>query len=184
MSASTRLVHLLELADKGPALRAALAEEVAEMLTAWPADCPLEMRAPCEKLLAQAGREVDRDARARLRVRLFADPALAARLLPRDLPERALVEAARHGDVVAPLARALGLPPETAQHILEDGWALAIAAKAVGLSRAAYSALALLAHPPKNGATLALDAFEQVGAAEAARQLRDWRNKAAASAAA
>ncbi len=51
---SSRLAHLLELADKGPTLRAALAEEVAEMLTDWPADCPPEMRATCEALLAQA----------------------------------------------------------------------------------------------------------------------------------
>ena len=39
-----RLAHLLELADKGPALRAALAEEVASLLVDWPNDCPLEMR--------------------------------------------------------------------------------------------------------------------------------------------
>ena len=38
MTVPERLTHLLELANKGPALRAALAEEVAEMLMAWPAD--------------------------------------------------------------------------------------------------------------------------------------------------
>ena len=128
MSASRpRLVHLLDLADKGPALRAALAEEVAEMLTNWPADCPREMRATCEALLAQAAREVDSDTRARLRVRLYADPELAARVLPREMPERALVEAARGGDVAASTWRAPWvLPPETAsEHILADesGWA-------------------------------------------------------------
>jgi hypothetical protein len=176
---SARLVHLLELADKGPALRAALAEEVAEMLTDWPVDCPPEMRATCEALLAQAAREVDNDTRARLRVRLYADPELSARVLPRDIPERALVEAARNGDVAVTLARALHLSPQTARQILndKDGLALAVAAKSIGLSRAAYSALALLAHP----ATPPLDAFEQVNAVEAARRLRDWSAEAHAA---
>src|ERR1700722_10163951 len=105
---SARLAHLLELADKGPALRAALAEEVAEMLTDWPADCPAEMRGPCEALLTQAAREVNSDIRARLRVRLYADPELAARVLPREMPERALVQAARAGDVIPALAACLG----------------------------------------------------------------------------
>ena len=44
MSGTQRLINLLELADQGPAMRAALAEEVAELLTDWPADCPAEMR--------------------------------------------------------------------------------------------------------------------------------------------
>jgi Uncharacterised protein conserved in bacteria (DUF2336) len=173
MSASLRLVHLLELADKGPALRAALAEEVAEMLIDWPSDCPWDMRATCEALLIQAAREVDTDTRARLRVRLYADPELAARVLPREMPERALVEAARAGDVVTPLSRSLGLPAETVGQILADksGRALAVAAKTIGLSRAAYSALALLAYPDN---VSALGAFDEVNAVEAARQLRDW----------
>jgi hypothetical protein len=172
MSASQRLVHLLELADKGPALRAALAEEVAEMLTHWPHDCPLEMRLPCEALLAKAALEVDDDIRARLRVQLYADPELAARVLPRPIPEGTLVEAARKGDAATVLARALRLSPEAARQILDDkhGMALAVAAKSLGLSRAAFSALAILAHPD----TPPLDAFDTVNAVDAARQLRDW----------
>ena len=59
MHGTPRLAHLLELADKGPALRAALAEEVAELLIDWPSDCPQEMRGVCEALLANAAREVD-----------------------------------------------------------------------------------------------------------------------------
>ena len=66
MHGNPRLSHLLELADKGPALRAALAEEVAELLTYWPGDCPQDMRAPCEALLARAAREVDPTIRADL----------------------------------------------------------------------------------------------------------------------
>ena len=60
MAASQKLSHLLQLADQGPALRAALAEEVAELLTNWPADYPESMRDVCEALLAKAARDVDR----------------------------------------------------------------------------------------------------------------------------
>ena len=60
MAASQKHSHLLQLADQGPALRAALAEEVAELLTAWPSDYPDSMRCVCEALLAKATRDVDR----------------------------------------------------------------------------------------------------------------------------
>ena len=45
MHATARLTHFWNW-PKGPALRAALVEEVAELLTVWPADCPHDMRAP------------------------------------------------------------------------------------------------------------------------------------------
>ena len=61
---------LLDLANWGPSMRAALAEEVAELLVNWPADCPMEMRAACEAVLARTAREVDEDARTRLRTKL------------------------------------------------------------------------------------------------------------------
>ncbi|HEY5346720.1 MAG TPA: hypothetical protein VIJ72_00900, partial [Rhizomicrobium sp.] len=83
-SAKARLAHLLELADKGPSLRAALAEEVAELLMDWPADYPSAMRATFEALLEKAARDVDDDTRKRLMARIGSDPAdpLAARILP------------------------------------------------------------------------------------------------------
>ena len=68
MAASQKLSHLLQLADQGPALRAALAEEVAELLSRWPSDYPESMREVCETLLAKAARDVDLDTRARLRI--------------------------------------------------------------------------------------------------------------------
>ena len=70
MPASQKLSHLLQLADQGPGLRAALAEEVADLLVHWPADYPQTMRAICETLLAKAARDVDAATRARLRVQL------------------------------------------------------------------------------------------------------------------
>ena len=72
MAASQKLSHLLQLADQGPALRAALAEEVAELLTNWPADYPDSMRGACGALLAKAARDVDAATRARLRVQLYS----------------------------------------------------------------------------------------------------------------
>src|ERR1700754_3949717 len=84
MAASQKLSHLLQLADQGPALRAALAEEVAELLTNWPADYPESMRDVCEALLAKAALDVDQATRARLRVQLYSDPELAHRVLPRE----------------------------------------------------------------------------------------------------
>ena len=68
MSASHKLSHLLQLADQGPVMRAALAEEVAELLTAWPADYPAGMQGVCEASAGQGG--------ARCRC---ADPHAAAR---------------------------------------------------------------------------------------------------------
>src|SRR5471030_358271 len=94
MAASQKLSHLLQLADQGPALRAALAEEVAELLTAWPADYPDSMRGVCEALLAKAVRDIDPATRARLRVQLYSNSELSARVLPREAASRTLIEAA------------------------------------------------------------------------------------------
>jgi len=177
MSANPRLARLLELADKGPALRAALAEEAAALLMDWPADCPLEMRPVFENLLARTAREVDSATRARLRVRLFADRALLARVLPREDAVTPLIAAAREGSgVVARLAETLGLDEARATEILneETGEALAIACKGAGLSRAAYSTLALLACP-RAQASERLSAYDRIATLDAARTLRAWR---------
>lgn len=181
MHATTRLAHLLELADKGPALRAALAEELATLLSDWPSDCPVEMRGACEALLARAAREVDDDVRARLRQRFQTHPDLAARMLP---PEenvgRSLIEMARGGsDLSAPLAQALNLPRSRAEEILSDpsGHALAIACKSLQLGRAAYSTLALLLGGNDDTAQYyaRLDAYDAIGVSDAAQRLQDWR---------
>ena len=179
MSAPQRLLHLLELADKGPAMRAALAEEVAELLTDWPADCPPQMRGPCEALLAQAARDVDADTRARLRVRLFADPELAARVLPRET-RRGLMEMLRGGrEADMALAETAGIPKEKAAEILADdsGHALAVACKGAGIGRAAFSTLAMLTDHSHDAAKAyaRLDMFDAVPTPEAVRQLRAWR---------
>ncbi len=183
MSGTQRLTNLLELAAQGPAMRAALAEEVAELLTDWPLDCPAEMRGPCEALLARAAREVDEDTKIRLRIRLYADPSLAARILPREPQDRCLVESARAGEDIAPrIARALGLSETIAHDILADqsGHSLAVAAKSLGLNRAAFSSLVLLSQSQTDilAAQTRLEAWGAISAVEAAREMRRWNGDA------
>ena len=179
-AASDRLSHLLELADQGPALRAALAEEVAELLTHWPDDCPQQMRGMCESLLAKCARDVEPAARARLRVQLHSDPGLSARVLPREPAGRILVEAARSGgNICDALAATLGLDNQTAAMILRDacGEKLAMACKGGGIGRAAFSALALTLHPCRDAdaAFALLDRFDAIDMEEARGTLRAWR---------
>jgi len=149
MAASQKLSHLLQLADQGPALRAALADEVAELLAAWPSDYPQSMRMVCEALLAKATRDLDTTNRTRL---------------PQGL--QPVIEAARKGgNVAVPLARSLHVDTAKAERILEDasGAALAAACKGAGIDRAAFSALVLLLWPQRdrNHAFTVLDAFEK-----------------------
>jgi hypothetical protein len=144
MHGNSRLSHLLELADKGPVLRAALIEELAELLAFWPSDCPEDMRAPCEALLTHAAQDVDDSVRG--------DPALTARVLPnadqaqpRDNLGRTLIEMARvQIDVRPRMAEALHLSVSRLQEILATDHGLALVCKRLGLSRAAFSSLTML----------------------------------------
>src|SRR5665213_3107196 len=65
-----RLNHLLELAAQGPAGRAALLGELADLLLDWPADYALAMRAPFEALFEKTAREVDAQTRVDVARRL------------------------------------------------------------------------------------------------------------------
>jgi hypothetical protein len=182
MAASQKLSYLLQLADQGPALRAALAEEVAELLIQWPSDYPDSMRRMCEALLAKAARDVDPATRARLRVQLYSDHDLAGRVLPRESVTQALIEAARRGEGLADtLAQSLGVDDKMAVQILDDetGATLAVACKGANIERAAFSALALLARPGRDRihAFAVLDAFDNVPMSEATRVLRGWRGE-------
>jgi len=179
MPASDKLSHLLELADQGPALRAALAEEVADLLAAWPPDYPQSMREACEALLAKAARDIDTSTQARLRVQLYGHPALAQRVLPR--VSQPLIEAARSGNgLTTILAENLGVDQKVAGQILDDesGAKLAVACKGACIDRATFSALALLTHPApdRSQAFVMLDTFDNVPVAEASRKLRHWQS--------
>jgi hypothetical protein len=181
MHATTRLAHLLELAEQGPTLRAALAEEVAELLIEWPGDCPTDMRGACEALLARAAREVDDNILARLQARLSVDAALAARVLPGgEFLGRNLIQAARRGsDVMVPLAKALNLSPAHARELFSDpsGHALALACKALRLSRAAFSTLAIILGRKSDitQSYATLNIYDATNAAQATEQLQIWR---------
>lgn len=161
MAASQRLSHLLQLADQGPALRAALAEEVMELLLDWPPDYPHAMRNVCEALLIKAARDIDATTRVRLRERLAAHPDLATRLLTDESAGRTLVDAARRGDTQA-MAQSLGMDADTARQLLNDETALAAACKSAQIDRAAFSALIVLTRLDRDyrQAYAALDVFD------------------------
>jgi len=182
MTVPPRLTHLMELAEQGPALRAALAEEVADLLLAWPKVYPQAMRVMCETLLAQAARDGDAAMRTKLKNKLKADPELAARVLPHDAPRRALIAAARKKSGLGKmLADMLDVATPLAEKILHDtsGKSLAIAARAANLGRSDFSALALLLHPAgdRDAAHSLLDSYDQVSPSDAGRTLRSWRDK-------
>jgi hypothetical protein len=165
MTVPPRLAHLLKLADQGPALRAALVEELTDLLAKWPADYPAEMRGVCEKLLARAERDGKPEPRPRPRT-----------------PERALIDAARIGKGVGEkLAQILGVATSVAEAILRDPSAksLAVAARAANMARSDFSALALLAHPKTDRAAAyaRLSAYDDVAMTEANRALRAWRTQ-------
>src|SRR5262245_815954 len=136
MTVPPRLTHLMELAEQGPALRAALAEEVADLLLAWPKDYPEQMRVMCETMLAQAARDGDTALRGKLKTKLKSDPDLAARVLPHDEPRHALIAAARSKSGLNKiLADMLDVATPLAEKILNDksGQSLAVAARACNL---------------------------------------------------
>jgi hypothetical protein len=199
-----RLSHLLELAAQGAGERAALAGEVADLLLDWPAGYPAGMRATFEALLEKIVREVDFKSRTLLAPR-FADRAdvpltllnefflcapdgMRAAILARNdstgatdrLPvdSEALLHAARatddFGGALAHLAR---LPEDLAATIASDAGALAVLCKGAGVSRATFSAIAILAGPARsvhdNFAMLA--AYDEVPANGAAQLLAFWQ---------
>jgi len=76
-----RLNHLLALAAQGPAGRAALLNDLADLLLDWPADYALAMRAPFEALFEKTAREVDAATRVSVASRLDGHAELPVSLL-------------------------------------------------------------------------------------------------------
>ncbi len=206
-SSRDRLVHLLALAEQGPALRAALAEEIVSLLLNWPHDCPKAMRAPCEALLERVAMDADPATLTALSRNISDSANLPKTFLnalffsaPDDLKKDiiarnadpgqvgdgaaavdqiALVAAARkNSGFESEFARLLDLLPTTAHEILCDrsGQSLAVTCKGAQISRAAYSALTLLASADSECVTR-LDAYETVPAHAAANMLQQWRQR-------
>ena len=80
-TAKERLSHLLELAAEGPAQRAALLGELADLVLDWPPDCPAAMRPPLLALFEITVREADDETRARLATRLCGHSELPLSLV-------------------------------------------------------------------------------------------------------
>ncbi len=207
-SSRERLVHLLALAEQGPALRAALAEEIVALLLDWPDDCPKSMRAPCEALLEHVAMDADPAMLSRLsrdiidaeglplcflNALFFSAPDdLKREILARNESSAQMPEAADSVDQIAlvgaarkntgfegEFARLLNLLPAMAGEILCDrsGHSLAVACKGAQVSRAAYSAITLLASVDSQSVTR-LDAYDTVPADAAANMLQYWRQRA------
>ena len=200
-----RLSHLLELAAQGPAERAHLAGEVADLLLDWPAQYPAAMRETFEALLEKIMREVGGDERAQLAARfegradfplsllneffLVAPPSMQDEILARNdeaaeiggmpVDSETLLGAARANpkDFAPLLAHIAGIDETLAAQLLRDPRALAAIAKATGINRATFSAIAILAAPVRsveeNFAMLAL--FDAVPVNGARHLLAFWR---------
>ena len=172
MDDAPRLNRLLELAEKGPALRHALLDELTELLAFWPGDCPDAMRASCEALLARAAREADDNDRA--------DPAPTVRMSsqeripPHDILGSTLIEMARAGlDAHMRMAEALNLSRSRLEEILATDHGLALVCKSLNLSRTVFSTLAMLSNRKSGTAQCyaVLDGYDAV-APEAVAELR------------
>lgn len=202
-----RLSHLLELAAQGREQRAALAGEVADLLLDWPVQYPEAMRATFGALLEKIVREVDAPARAALAARfegradfplsllneffLAAAPAMQDAILaandaadtrtPVVINSEALLAAARASkDFASALAGIAAVPHGVSLDIVHDARALAALCKGAGISRAAFSAMAILTGPVRsvheNFAMLTV--FDRVPANGAAHLLAFWRARA------
>jgi hypothetical protein len=206
LSPKEHLAYLVELAAE-PGERRELVRELAELLTAWPADYPIEARPAFAALLARVEHDIDPDARHELAVKLadcadaplallnefFFDlpPASHGKVLARDaliateptarVNEAALVAAARAKrgtDFAHVFAATFGIDSLTAMEILQDarGTGMAIVCRGTGLSRAAFSTLAVLT--PRGDVTARLAAFDTVPEKGAAALLAFWRRQA------
>ncbi len=204
-----RLSHLLELAAQGAGEREHLAGEVADLLLDWPDAYPAAMRATFEALLEKIVGEMAPaacrtiaprfDGRADFPLSLFnafffsCPPAMQDAILSRNdaldeavgepLDADALLGAARAArDFTPALSRIAGLPETIAQAMLADpsGRGLAVLARATGMARASFSAMAILAGPARSVAEnfAMLGTYDSVPANGARHLVALWRARA------
>ncbi|HEY2886559.1 MAG TPA: hypothetical protein VGJ08_15205 [Rhizomicrobium sp.] len=202
-TAKERLSHLLELAAKGAAERAALAGEVANLLHDWPPAYPAAMRASFEALLEKIAREVDEAGRRDLARRfeasgdaplsllnelfLSSSDAMRDEILRRnDAHARSavarvdgamlLAAARKRGDFPSVLAHAAAVPRSISAKITADvsGRSLAVVVKGAGLERPIYSGICILTMAAPFAA---LSVYDYVPPNGAANLLTFWRAK-------
>jgi hypothetical protein len=168
MTASNdRLLRLVALArDSAPVQREMLIGELAELLADWPQDCPQSMRKAFELLLDKKRREAE--------AATLDEPALIAR-----------ARTQKRQDWTVEFAGYIGIDAETAARIVREptGEALAVACKAARLSRATFSALAVLAAREDSASIDEIYArlanYESVSEEAAREIMAGWRSHAA-----
>ena len=195
-----RLTHLLALAAEGPAERAALVSELADLVFDWPADCPAQMRPPVEALLTLMVREADDAMRARLAARLGGHPELPLGLVnafylvasPRvrreillrnEIAEDGgtdvcadavgLIASARDTgvDFVGALAALTGVPRAVAQHVLADASGEALAV----LCKGTHAGRAAFSAVAVLRARVPLQVYDTVPQHASERLVEHWR---------
>jgi hypothetical protein len=207
LSSRERLNRLLDLAARGDAGRAALLDELADLLLDWPAGYAQAMRAPFEALFEKTAREADAPTRAALAERLEGAAGLPVELLntfyfeapaglracilayDADAPGEpsapatdgaALVASARrtmNGTFVQAFAAALSLPGDVAHAILADASGQALAVACRGAGLD-RATFSALAILTGGPSPDRLAAFDTVPGAGAAQLLRAWRAQA------
>lgn len=207
LSAKERLSQLLALAAERR--WSPLARELCDLILYWPSDYPDAMRPPMQALCETALREADAETQSVLAGRLAgrsdiplklinplylaASPpqrreilmrnALESKCAPSTADETAILAAARSksGDFSGALMRLTSLPRAVTMAALNDtsGEPLAVLCRGLGLSRACFSALALL----RGAEGIDLSAFDTVAPEAAASLVADWRKTHGADAA-
>jgi hypothetical protein len=202
-----RLNRLLDLASRGLEGRAALLDELADLLLDWPADYAVAMRAPFEALFEKTAREADARTRATVARRLdghdelpvsllnefyFEAPAgMRARILALNealdadahfadaVDATSLVEAARtmNGAFAGAFAGTLSLPPAIAKEILADTSGQSLAVACSGAGLDRAAFSAIALLTSARPDPSRLTHFDTIPKAGAERLLDFWRGR-------
>lgn len=180
-----------------------LARELCDLVLYWPNDFPDAMRGPIVALFETALCECDEATQGELAARLTDHPEMPLRLmnvlyltspapLRREIlmrnelegPEvheqtdaEAVLATARRGarDFASALSEAAAIPHRVARSVLGDasGESLAVLCRGLGLSRAVFSAIALL----RSDEPMPLEVYDTVPDHAAACLVHDWRKR-------
>lgn len=201
LAAKERLGQLLALAAERR--WTPLARELCDLALYWPSEYPDLMRDPIMALFETALRECDSSTQGELASRLAGHPEIPLRILniiylsapapmrreilmrnemegteaDESADSEAVLAVARRGarDFAGALAQATDLPYHVTRAVLSDpsGEALAVLCRGLKLSRAIFSAIALLRAP----APMPLEVFDAVPDRAAACLVREWRKR-------
>lgn len=209
LSPKDHLAYLLELAaESGAKERVELVRELADLLTMWPADYPVEARASFAALLARVEHDIDPDVRRELAIRLSycndaplgllkefffeVEPAARRRILERDggvdvqvdeaVDHATLMIAAREkrGTDLAPVfASVFCIDELTATEIMQDSNGTGIAIACKGADVPRAIYSAITVLNTRGEPAERLAAYDAVPESGAAAMLAFWRKQAA-----